>query len=128
MDIVKLSKELMWRQTQENKAPAWALTELAIQKGKELSKKHNVDERLILTSLYLAHTVFNQVWKGEIQINHPELSSDFVKVYLDEWNVAKDEQEIILNSIAAHHNKTPTTSKIAEVVKRYTWRERSSIQ
>ena len=117
MDIITLSKELMYKQTQINKAPAWLLTELAIRKGKELSKKYDVDERLFLTSLYLAHTVFSPIWKGDIQKNHPKLSSDFVKKYLDEWNVDKNEQEIILNAIKAHHNKVPTKSKVAEVVK-----------
>ena len=117
MDTIKLSKELMRKQTQINKAPAWLLTELAIKKGKELSKKYDVDERLVLTSLYLAHTVFSPIWKGDIQKNHPKLSSNFVKKYLDEWNINKNEQEIILNAIEAHHNKVPTKSKIAEVVK-----------
>lgn len=117
MDIITLSKELMYKQTQINKAPAWLLTELAIRKGKELSKKYDVDERLVLTSLYLAHTVFSPIWKGDIQKNHSNLSSEFVKKYLDEWNVDKNEQEIILNAIKAHHNKVPTKSKVAEVVK-----------
>lgn len=117
MDIVNLSKELMLKQTQKNKAPSWLLTELAIKKGKELSKRYNVNEQLVLISLYLAHTVFSPIWQGEIQKNHPELSSKFVKKYLDEWGVNKSEQEIILNSIEAHHDKVPTKSKIAEVVK-----------
>lgn len=117
MDIINLSKELMCKQTQKNKAPNWLLTELAIKKGKELSKIHDVDERLVLISLYLAHTIFSPIWKGSIQKNHPKLSSDFVKAHLDEWNVDKNEQEIILNAIEAHHNKVPTKSKIAEVVK-----------
>jgi len=116
-DIVKLSEMLMRKQTKKNKAPVWLLTELAIEKGKELSKKYNVDERLVLTSLYLAHTVFSPIWKGEIQKNHPKLSSMFVKEYLDKWDVSEEEQKIILNSIEAHHNKVPTESKIAEVVK-----------
>lgn len=107
----------MRKQTQKNKAPPWLLTEIIIKKGKELSKKEGIDERLVLTSLYLAHTIFSPIWKGEIQKNHPKLSSDFVKKYLDEWNVNKKEQEIILNSIEAHHGKVPTKSKIAEVVK-----------
>ena len=66
MSLIIASKELMKKQTQKNKAPAWRLTEIAIKKGKELSKKHNVDERLVLTSLYLAHTVFNPIWKGDM--------------------------------------------------------------
>ena len=116
-DIIQLSRELMYNQTQTNKAPAWRLTELAIAKGKELAKKYNEDERLILTSLYLAHTVFSPIWEGEIQKNHPKLSSEFAKKYLDEWNVLEDEKEIILNSIEAHHNKVETKTKIAEIVK-----------
>jgi len=117
MDIVKLAKELMRKQTRINKAPAWLLTELAIKKGKELSKKYDVDERLVLTSLYLAHTVFSPIWKGSIQENHPRLSSEFAKKFLDEWSVDKNEQEIILNAIETHHNKVPTKSKISEIVK-----------
>ena len=116
-DIVKLSKQLMVKQTRENKAPSWLLTELAIRKGRELSEKHEVDERLVLTSLYLAHTIFSPIWHGEIQKNHAKLSSEFVKGYLDSWEVSKDEQQIILNSIEAHHDGVPTKSKIAEVVK-----------
>ena len=39
MNIVQLSKDLMYQQTKINKAPAWRLTELAILKGKELAQK-----------------------------------------------------------------------------------------
>lgn len=117
LDIVKLSRELMHNQTEINRAPAWRLTELAILKGKELAKKYNEDERLILTSLYLAHTVFSPIWKGEIQKNHPKLSAEFAKKYLDEWNVLENEQEIILNAIEAHHNHVGTKTRIAEIVK-----------
>jgi len=117
MNLLNLSKELMRKQTQKNKAPAWLLTELAILKGKELSKKYNVDERLVKTSLYLAHTVFTTRFGDEIRTNHPKLSAEFVKKYLDEWQVNKNEQETILNAIEAHHNKVPTESKIAEVMK-----------
>lgn len=66
MDIVNLSKKLMYKQTQKNKVPAWLLTELAIKKGEELSKKYDIDERLVLASLYLAHTIFSPVWKDSI--------------------------------------------------------------
>jgi len=117
MDIVKLSRELMQKQTQKNKAPAWLLTEIAARKGKEFSKRYDVDERLVLTSLYLAHTIFSPDWEGDIQKNHPKLSSEFVKKYLDKWGVDKKEQEIILNAIESHHGKVPAKSKIAEVVK-----------
>lgn len=116
-DIVKLSRELMYNQTQINKAPAWRLTELAISKGTELAKKYNKDERLILVSLYLAHTIFSPIWAGEIQKEHPKLSADFSKKYLNEWEVPKAEQSIILNSIEAHHNNVETETEIAEIVK-----------
>ncbi len=117
MNIVQLSKDLMYQQTKINKAPAWRLTELAILKGKELAKKYQVDERLVLTSLYLAHTVFSPIWAGEIQQNHTKLSAEFSKKYLAEWNISEEEQKIILNSIRAHHNEVETETKIAEIVK-----------
>ncbi len=113
MDIVHLSKELMFKQTKKNNGPAWLLTELAIEKGKDLSKKHCVDERLVLTSLYLAHTVFEE----KIRKNHPSLSAEFVKDYLNEWRVSDKEQNIIINAVRAHHDEVPTESIIAEVVK-----------
>jgi hypothetical protein len=117
MNIIQSSKDLMHRQAKKNKSPAWKLTELAVEKGKELSQKYDVDERLVLASLYLAHTIFSPIWKGKIQKNHPKLSSRLAKKYLKKWNVSEKEQEIILNSIEAHHNQIPTRSKIAEVVK-----------
>lgn len=117
VDIVELSKELMYEQTKINKAPAWRLTELAILKGKELAKKYNESEKLILTSLYLAHTVFSPIWEGEIQKNHPKLSSEFANKYLEEWKVPENEKKIILNSIEAHHDHIRTETKVAEIVK-----------
>lgn len=68
MDIVKQARDLMYSQTQINKAPSWRLTEIAINKGKKLAKKYNENEKLILTSLYLAHTVFDQEWGGEVEL------------------------------------------------------------
>lgn len=116
-NIIELSRELMIKQTQINKAPAWLLTELAVKKWEELCRIFNVDEKLVLTSLYLAHTIFNPIWNWDIQKNHPELSAEFAKKYLNKWNVSKSEQDIIINSIEAHHNKVPTKSQIAEIVK-----------
>ena len=117
MDIIQLSRDLMQKQTQINKAPAWRLTQLAIAKGRELAEKYHEDERLILTSLYLAHTVFSPIWGGEIQQKHPFLSAEFSKKYLEEWKVPEVEQKIILNSIQAHHGAVETESQIAEIVK-----------
>ena len=117
MNLVEMSRDLMYQQTQLNKAPAWRLTELAILKGKELAQKYQEDERLILTSLYLAHTVFSPIWAGEIQQNHTNLSAEFSQKYLDEWQVPRQEQKIILNSIQAHHDKVKAETKIEEIVK-----------
>ncbi len=117
MNLVENARQLMYKQTIKNKSPPWLLTELAVKKGEELAEKYKVDKRLVLASLYLAHTVFSNVWKGKIQKNHPNLSCKFVKRYLDKWGVKQKEQEIILNSIEAHHDKVPTKSLTAEVVK-----------
>jgi len=116
-DLILLSKALMRSQTRKNAAPAWALTEIAINKGEELSDKYGVDKRLVLTSLYLAHTVFNTEYGGKIQSKHEILSSKFVTKYLKSWNVSENDQKIILNAILAHHNKIVAKSLVARVVK-----------
>lgn len=110
-NIVELSKDLMYQQTQINKAPAWKLTELAIEKGKELARKYGEDEELIVVSLYLSHTVFSRVWMGEIQQKHPFLSAEFVKKYLIDWEVSEEKQKIILNAIEAHHGDIKTETR-----------------
>ena len=117
MKLIEQSRDLMYQQTKINKAPAWKLTKLAILKGKELAEEYREDEKLILTALYLAHTVFSPIWAGEIQQNHPNLSAEFSKRYLKEWKVPEEEQKVILNSILAHHNGVKAETKIAEIVK-----------
>jgi hypothetical protein len=116
-EIIKKSKELMLKQTKINKSPPLLLTEIAIKKGEELSKAHNVDKNIVLTSLYLAHTIFSQDKSLQIRKEHPKLSSKFVKPYLDKWKIPLKEQKIILNSIEFHHSKNKTETKIAEVVR-----------
>jgi hypothetical protein len=116
-NIVEESRKLMRKQTLKNRSPAWLLTELAVAKGRELSRKYKVDERLVCASLYLAHTVFDREVNGPVQRRHPQLSSCFAKRHLDRWGVAAKEKGIILNSIEAHHAKVPTKSLTAEVVK-----------
>ncbi|NCP72102.1 hypothetical protein GW835_01770 [archaeon] len=115
--IIKKSKALMEKQTKLNKSPPLQLTKIAIEKGKDLSKSHKVDKNLVIVSLYLAHTIFNQQKSSKIRKEHPKLSSNFVKPYLNEWKIPIKEQKIILNSIEAHHGSIKTETKIAEVVK-----------
>ncbi len=114
---VSKARELMRQQTEKNKSPAWLLTEMAVEKGRELAKRHGADEELVVVSLYLAHTVFDQEFMGKIQKKHTKLSMEFVKGYLDEWKVREDDREIILNSIEAHHDHVPTRSLEADVMK-----------
>jgi hypothetical protein len=117
MDIVGLSRSLMRKQTLKNKAPAWLLTELAIAKGKELAKRQGVEERLVLASLYLSHTIFSPVWGSRTLSNHPILSARFTKKQLDRWGVGDKDKKIILNAIEAHHGKVRAKTKVAEIVK-----------
>jgi hypothetical protein len=116
-DIVEKARETMKEQTEKNRSPAWILTELAVEKGRELAKKYNVDEKLVVVSLYLAHTVFNVKKNSEIMRNHTELSAGFAEKFLSECDLTATERYIILNSIRAHHGKVPTESLEAEVMK-----------
>ena len=116
-DIIEKSRQLMYEQTLKNGNPPLALTDLAVQKGRELAKKYKANEDLVVISLYLAHTVFDQERKSEIQKNHPALSAEFDKKYLEQWGVDEKDQKIILNAIQAHHAKVPIESLEAEIMK-----------
>jgi hypothetical protein len=116
-DMVGKARNLMRQQTEKNKSPAWLLTETAVEKGRELARRHGADEEMVVVSLYLAHTIFDQEFGGKIQKNHPRLSTDFIRKHLEEWEVREEEREIILNSIEAHHDHVPTRSLEAEVMK-----------
>ncbi len=107
----------MFLQTKKNGAPAWTLTEIAVDNGKRLAKKYKVDEKVVLVSLYLAHTIFSTKIKGRIQKNHESLSADFAKRYLKKWRVSEKEIDIIINSILCHHDRYKPTSLEAEVMK-----------
>ncbi|MFA6321885.1 MAG: hypothetical protein WCX71_00205 [Candidatus Buchananbacteria bacterium] len=114
---IEKAKQLMFSQTKKNGAPAWLLTELAVGKGEQLAKKYKVDKNLVKISLYLAHTVFDEKIGGRVQSNHYNLSAKFVRPYLNKWRIEKDDQEVIINSIQAHHDKVLAKSVVAEVVK-----------
>lgn len=116
-NIVIKAKDLMYKQTITNKAPDWQLTEIIIKKAKKLCNKYQVRKDLVLTSLYLAHIVFDETIKGKTQMNHEKLSAKLAKKYLDKWGVNRTDQNIILNAILAHHNKIKTKSLEAEIVK-----------
>ena len=106
-EVVKKARELMYEQTKKNKAPAWGLTEIAIEKGEQLANQYHVDKNLVLISIYLQHTVFSRVYKGEIQKKHPQLSAEFSKKYLEGWGVSEEEQKVILNDF---YNKIINTT------------------
>jgi len=116
MSIIADARQLMQQQTEKNQAPAWALTELAIKKGKALAKKHKVDQEIVLLALYLAHLVFSNVPKDQIQKTHEKRSLKPAKRFLDKHHYPQDKQKIILNAIESHHGKVPFQSKEAEVM------------
>jgi len=107
----------MQKRTVQNGAPAWELTELAVAKGYKLARKYRVDANLVVTALYLAHTVFTIEFKAAKRKNHPELSARFTEPYLKRWGVTAKEREVILNAIRAHHSAIPTETLEAEVMK-----------
>jgi hypothetical protein len=115
--VVTKARDLMARQTKRNGAPAWALTEIAVNQGKFLAKRYKVDQNVVSVSLYLAHTIFSTEIKGEVQRNHESLSADFAQRYLKKWKVSEKERGIVVNSILCHHDKCKPTSLEAEVMK-----------
>jgi hypothetical protein len=117
VDFVEESGKLMKQSTIQNDAPSWLLTEMVVEKGRELARKYEADEELVVASLYLAHIVFSKGLKDKIQQQHTKLSSRMAKTYLDKWKVPEEKQKIILNAIEAHHGDVLTESKEAEIMK-----------
>ena len=115
--VLLAARETMRRQTKLNNAPAWALTEIAVKKGGQLAEQFGVDKNQVLTSLYLAHTVFSDEIRGEVQQNHWRLSGDFASDFLQKKNVSGADAEAIVNAIRAHHNNEQCKTKMAEIVK-----------
>ena len=109
----------MRQQTFKKLAPPWALTEIAIKKGRQLARKYKAREDLVLAGVYLSDCVSFQKSKGGFKRvrNHEELSAKFAEKYLRKWKADKKDAEIILNAIRAHHEKVRPLSKEAEIVK-----------
>lgn len=118
-NAIKEAKELMYNQTIKNGAPSWLLTTLAVNVGKQLARLYNVNEDIVVLTLYLQHLVFDPITKGEIQKNHPELSASFVEEHklLEKWNIPKEDRLVILEAIRNHHNKNKSNNLVVEVIK-----------
>ena len=114
--IVENAKKLMEIQLEKNKAPNIYLIDIAIKKWVELAKIYWENEDIIVISIYLSHTIFNQDWDGAVQKNHQSLSAEFVNDYLDKWGVEKESKKIIMWAIKNHHN-TYSNNTIEEIVR-----------
>lgn len=115
-EILQKAKELAEEQAKKNGAPVWGLTEIAVEKGKELAKKYKLEENSVMAALYLAHIVYNDKEDSEIQIDHPKLSAELAKKYLNEWGVFDKEMKSIVDAIASHHNNK-SNSVFSEIVR-----------
>lgn len=113
------AQNLMYEQTQKNKAPSWLLTCLAQEVGAELADEFGVDKNIVLLTLYLQHLVFDSITGGEIQKNHPNLSADYVvnNRLLEKWNIPVEDRKVILEAIRVHHKKEINPNLIIEVIK-----------
>lgn len=113
------ARKLMYEQTTKNRAPSWLLTELAQEVGAELAEEFNVDKNIVLLTLYLQHLIFNRIVGGEIQQKHPDLSAQYVidNKLLEKWDIPREDQNIIIEAIKEHHQKTTNKELIVEVIK-----------
>ncbi len=116
-DLIENARVLMYQKTLENGAPVWELTETAVAKGRELSKKYGVDAETVVVALYLAHICFDKEVGGEVQKNHPELSASMAENYLEQWGCPRDKSTEILQSIRDHHKSGKAETLAAEVMK-----------
>lgn len=104
-DIVKKAKAYVMQCTKKNLAPAWGLTEIAIQYGKTLAPLYHLDTNKVLVALYLAHCVFSNERGSQIMKNHTTLSSEQARVRLTENKVSDNDSNDICEAIKLHHSK-----------------------
>lgn len=116
-NVIQAAEKVMRAQTKKNGAPAWSLTEISVEKGRHLARSKAVREDLVVLALYLAHSVFSKDIDGEIQRDHPFLSADFAKAFLEEQAVSNEDIEVVINAIQAHHDHVEGKSLEAEVMK-----------
>lgn len=116
-EILNKAKELMQERTQKNGAPAWGLTEVAIEKGIELSQRYDVDVEMVSIALYLAHINFSPEIGSTVMKNHAILSGGEAEQLLAEWGMSAEETFSIAESIRLHHTKDHSKNIFYEVVK-----------
>lgn len=115
-NIVLAAKKFMLAQTKKNKVPAWPLTEIAVNKAKELFRYYpKVNKQVVLTALYLAHTHFGILRRQ--QRGHSFKSAVLARKFLVKHNVAENFISKVINAIEAHHGHVPTVSLEAELMK-----------
>jgi len=118
-NAINKARDLMYEQTIKNKAPSWLLTCLAQEVGRNLANEFNVDENIVLLTLYLQHLVFDPVTNGAVQKNHPMLSAQYVidNQLLEKWNIPKEDRTVIIDAIKLHHVKEKNQNLTIEVIK-----------
>lgn len=107
----------MYQCTKQNLAPAWELTEIAIEYGKIIAPMYNLDTNKVLVALYLAHCVFSNVRNSETIKSHTILSSNQARIWLTEHNVDQTDIDDICEAIRLHHTTEHSGNIFYEVVK-----------
>jgi hypothetical protein len=115
--LVNQARAYMMQCTEQNLAPAWELTEIAIQYGKIIAPMYDVDTNKALVTLYLAHCVFSNQRRSEIMKSHTILSADQARIRLSEHHVDQADIDDICEAIRLHHTTEHSSNIFYEVVK-----------
>ncbi len=116
-DIIIKARDYMYQCTKQNLAPAWELTEIAIEYGKIIAPMYNLDTNKVLVALYLAHCIFSNVRNSETMKSHTILSSNQARIWLTEHNVNQTDIDDICEAIRLHHTTEHSGNIFYEVVK-----------
>lgn len=121
VSLVTQARDYMYQCTQTNLAPAWELTEIAIEYGKIIAPMYDVDTDKVLVALYLAHCVFSNQRGSEIMSSHTTLSADQARIRLNEHHIDQAKIDDICEAIRLHHTTEHSGNIFYEVVKNAEW-------
>lgn len=89
--------------------------DLSLQKGLWLAEKMNANPDLVRAGISLMDLKLGEAFKNGIQKEHVKMSSEAAKVFLSDYDLDKNEKEILINSVEAHHGSISYNSIEAEI-------------
>jgi len=114
--LIQQAKELVYSDAEKFGAPAFFHIELANEKGRELAKKLNADEKIVLLGTLLMDCMLGAARKQGRLAKHIEMSVKKAEKLLSEFtDITEKEKENVLQCVKQHHGSDKFYSIESEI-------------